>query len=254
MSSGPSPDQRVGAIIGAAEDIAEQIRLDAERRLDDRLAEAQRAADNRIRAAESEAAEILSDAREDGARLREAAGSDAKAIVEGATSEARDIVARAQSEADRIRMKADEHRENATSDALAVISRAQENADSVLAAATAEAAKLTTAATERSRELIKGARHAAGVVDADGQSIVRDLRELGDSMRSNAARLLRDVQTIHTAMLDQIDRVDPEGTASEAVRRPAAGPVARSQRSGGRRRGGAKGEDRLDVPEFIPRG
>ena len=56
-------------------------------------------------------------------------------------------------------------------------------------------------------------------------------------------RLLRDVQAIHSNMLAQIDRVDPDRKALGAA----------SSRTGtGRGRGDAS-QDALDVPEFIPR-
>jgi hypothetical protein len=146
-----------------------------------------------------------------------------------------------------------------------------------------ESARLRTEATERSRELIKGARQAAGMVSADGQDIVQNLRDLGDSMRSNATRLLRDVQVIHSALLAQIDRVDPDGEFAEAVGRevtpadPGLDLRSRAQREADdrraaerrdsdrrsdsrraeeRRRGSRRepGDDGLDIPEFIPGG
>jgi len=55
--------ERVGTIVAAAEQAAEQIRLRTESRMRARIAEGERAAQNRIRAAEEEAADILRMAR-----------------------------------------------------------------------------------------------------------------------------------------------------------------------------------------------
>jgi hypothetical protein len=82
-------------------------------------------------------------------------------------------------------------------------------------------------------------------------------------MRSNAARLLRDVQVMHSAMLAQIDRIDPEGARAADVAAAAHRPGAGGGTAGGARRGAAdrgrgsrrgpgRGGDELDVPEFIP--
>jgi cell division septum initiation protein DivIVA len=231
MASGV--DQRVAAILSAAEDAAEEIRRKAEQAMQERIAEGVRAAEHRVRAAEDEAAEIVAAARQDAARVREAAEMDARRVVEEATSRGRDEVARAHAEADRVRMEAGEAREQATGEALAVIARAQ-----------SEAERIQREAEAKARELLKVARTAAGDVSIDGTQIVADLRELGDSLRSNAARLLRDVQALHSAMVASIDRVDPEHQHAppvSALRGAAAGGAVRRSIDPG-----------LDVPEFIP--
>jgi cell division septum initiation protein DivIVA len=263
MASEASFDERFSEIMDAAEAAAEGIRADAEQKMRDRIAEGNRAADNRVRAAESEAAELMTDAREDAARLREGASSDAKAMITQATSDARDIIARAQSEADRIKMDVDGARSRAESEALVIVARAQENAEIMLTEAAAEAEKIKNEAQDRSRQLLKQAREAAAAVSVDGRDIVNDLQEMGDAMRSNAARLLRDVQVIHSAMLDQIDRVDPSRRA-EAASAPITGPVrplsggsrggSAAPRGSDARRSSRGPDDGLDVPEFLPRG
>jgi vacuolar-type H+-ATPase subunit H len=222
---GNSVSDQVAAILRAAEESAEQIRQEAETRLRARIAEADRAAENRVKAAEDEAAEIIRGARGDAENIR------------------KDAVARAQSEADRVRMEADELKENATSEALAIVARAQENADETL-----------TDAHERAREMLSDARLIAGEVQADGQLLASQVRELGDSMRSNADRLLRDVQAVHSTFLAQVDKLDPSRSAL------GPGPTRTNSRSSTPRGGTsatstptrAPGED-LEVPEFIPR-
>jgi uncharacterized membrane protein YqiK len=129
------------------------------------------------------------------------------------------------------------------------MARAQENADTTLAEATAEATRAREQAEERARELLRDARSAASDVRTEGLELAGNLREMGDSMRSNAERLLRDVQMIHSRMVAEIDRAD--GGASRA-------PVRTSEpglRDRERRRASLSDEGEvLDVPEFIPPG
>jgi hypothetical protein len=70
---------------------------------------------------------------------------------------------------------------------------------------------------------------------------------MGDSLKANADRLLRDVQRIHSRMTRELDSVgratdEPEVTASRS--RPSAADEAESSLS-------PSGEV-LDVPEFLP--
>jgi vacuolar-type H+-ATPase subunit H len=214
-----SAADRVGSIVAAAEAAAERIRAEAERRMRDRVEEADRAADHRVRAAEEEAAELLATARQEAAQL----------VQSGRT-------------------EGEEAKTTATSQALTIIGKAQENADATLAEATAEATRLREQADERARELLRDARTAASDVRTEGLELAGNLREMGDSMRSNAERLLRDVQMIHSRMVAEIDRVD--GGAS---RLPALGGEPPVRDREGRRASLSDGGEVLDVPEFIPR-
>ncbi len=97
--------------------------------------------------------------------------------------------------------------------------------------------------------MLRDARATAGSVQTEGLEIVSNLRAMGDSLRSNAERLLRDVQLVHSRMVAQIDRTDgglpPAG-------RSGAGISARRGVSG--RAAARDVADDLDVPEFIPPG
>ena len=90
-------------------------------------------------------------------------------------------------------------------------------------------------AEQRARELLRDARTAASDVRTEGLEIVDNLREMGDSLRSNAERLLRDVQMIHSRMLAQLDRVDggiapePPRAGAAAARRPTRATVRRAR-------------------------
>ncbi len=181
-----------------------------EERVRDRIAEAERAGENRVRAAEQEAAEIVAGAR----------AQASKAVSD------------------------------ATGEALAILARAQENADTVMSEASTAAAAGRKETEERSRELLYDARTTASDVRSEGLEIASNLREMGDSLRANAERLLRDVQRIHSQLLGRLDRMD--GALGE---RPVAGaglggqaPLTRPARD---RATGDNGEV-LDVPEFIP--
>src|SRR3954454_9803144 len=78
---------RIAAIIDAAEQDAEDLRMQAEHRASERIAEGQRAADNRVEDAHVEAREILAAAREEPATLRTPAQEDAQRVLDEARSE-----------------------------------------------------------------------------------------------------------------------------------------------------------------------
>jgi vacuolar-type H+-ATPase subunit H len=206
---------RVASILAAAEQTAEQVRLEAEEKLKARVAEGDRAAQYRIDAAEEEASELVAEARAEADRvLREARELD------------------------------EQVRTTATSEALSIIAKAQQNADDTLAAAAEAASRNRTDAERYSREMITDARSTAEAVKTEGTELVGNLRQLGDSLRSNAERLLRDVQSLHSQMISRIEAV-------EAARRAHGLPTTRPERT--RRRASSEDDEVPDVPEFIPR-
>lgn len=219
---------RVGTIVAAAERMAETMRLQAESRMRDRIAEGERAAQNRVRAAEEEAAEILKAARSDAEQAKTVAASEALAIL-----------AKAHDDADRTRGEAEAMKTAATAEVREIVARARQEAQASIATAKAQ-----------SREILGAARVATASVHSEGTELVSNLREMGDSLRSNAERLLRDVQAIHSRMVAQLDRVD-----GGATRIPASRVSERD--AGARRRAreaGPADPDELSVPEFIPPG
>ena len=82
-------------ILVAAEEAAEQLRLQAERRMQARIAEGQRSAELRVQAAEAEALEILGAAQEQAEKMLAEAHAAAEESREAAQREAREIVAEA---------------------------------------------------------------------------------------------------------------------------------------------------------------
>jgi hypothetical protein len=88
-------------------------------------------------------------------------------------------------------------------------------------------------ADEDSRALVRDAREAAGDVLREGTELSNNLREMGESLRRNSDRLLRDVKAAHRELTKRLDRTaGPE--------RPARTPAPVQ-------------EVDLDVPEFAPR-
>lgn len=231
-----SAADQVASILTAAEAAADQLRAEAETRVRERVAEGDRAADYRIHAAEQEAAEILAAAR----------------------AEADQLLARA-------RERDEQSRSNAASEALALITTAQQQATDALAEASQRAAAVLAEANERaavtrreaethSRELLSEARLVAEQVRGEGLELVSNFRQMGDSLRANAERLLRDVQGIHTSMVRRLEQAGPAGArANGAGRGDGERPRQLEGVRGRRRFDPATRSDALDVPEFIPR-
>lgn len=197
----------------------------------DRIAEGDRAAQNRITAAEQEALDIVKNALEEAERAKTVAASEALSIL-----------AKAHDDADRTLKEAEAVKTASDAAAMAVLERAKQEAEAHSSKAKAQ-----------SREILGEARVAAADVRSEGMELVENLREMGDSLRSNAELLLGDIQAVHARMVAELDRVD--GGAS---RLPA--PRANERGSTGRRdsRGSAPDAtndvDRLEIPEFIPPG
>jgi hypothetical protein len=82
--------------------------------------------------------------------------------------------------------------------------------------------------------------------------LVAHLRQMGDSLRANAERILRDVQGIHSQMVAKLDRIERSTRLSSPTSEGDAGAVVRP-RSRVPSRDEIDGGDIGDVPEFIPR-
>ena len=120
---------------------------------------------------------------------------------------------------------------------------ARAEADRLRAAAEADAIKARADAEERARRMVLDARATADGVRAEGMELVSNLREMGDVLRANAERLLHDIQSIHSRMVSDLERVDPGGGGDQAI-----GPGESSE--DGPPASGAG--DELEVPDFIP--
>ena len=183
-----------------------------------------------LTAAEEAAERIRADAE---ARMEaRIAEGDRAAVnrVRAAEEEAAEILAAAKAEADQIRGEAEGR-------ALETMARAED-----------QASRAADEARKRAADLLRDARAVAGDVKSEGVELTEHLRELSDSLRSNAGRLLRDILDAHAALTAELDRVD--GGAPASAVEAEAGP--RSGRPERRARPRIDGD--LDVPEFMPRG
>jgi hypothetical protein len=206
-----SAARHVEQIVQAAERTAEELRIAAEARANERIAEAERAAELRVRAAEEEAADVRA----------------------AAEAQAREAVTAAEAAADRMRAEAE-------AAAREAIDEAEIAAQDARAEAEAAAREAQDKAAKGARELLYEARIATREVLRDGETLSGHLRELSDSLRANAERLLLDIRAAHTEMTARLDRVDPDvaGQFGGLQRDRPASPPSSSE---------------PDVPEFIPR-
>jgi hypothetical protein len=114
----------------------------------------------------------------------------------------------------------------------------------VLKEARAESKRLVAEAREaeeRARGLLVDARATADGVRSEGMEIVSDLRQMGDSLRANAERLLKDIEEIHARMLSRLAEVEAglQATPTEAPRPASTATEPES--------------DELEVPDFVSR-
>lgn len=96
--------------------------------------------------------------------------------------------------------------------------------------AEADAARTREQAEEHARRLVLDARASADGVRAEGMELVSELRQMSDLLRSTAARLLEDIQAIHSRMSGELEEVAPGADHT------------------------GSGENVLEVPDFVSRG
>jgi vacuolar-type H+-ATPase subunit H len=163
------------------------------------------------------------------------------------------IVQAAEHAAEQLRAEAEQRAADRIAEAeraaMMRIQAAEEEADELRAEAVAAAEGLRNEAAEaalearhqaqaRARELIADARRVAHEVLREGETLSGHLRELSDSLRVNAERLLRDVRDAHSELSARLDRAEP-GRAVPGARNDLRAASAASNVP--------------DVPEFIPR-
>lgn len=120
--------------------------------------------------------------------------------------------------------------EAAEAEALEILANAQEQADRVVREAQARADEIRDTARHDAREIVGEASSSAREVLRDGTELSGHLRELSDSLRTNAELLLRDVRLAHSEMNARLDQVVPDASTPPRASVPAE----------------------LDVPEFHP--
>jgi len=173
--------------------------------------------DHQLAGASSRVAEILTAAERAAESLRQEAEQRMRErIAEGERAAANRIAA-------------------AEAEALEIVAAAQEEAEKVRAAAEETAKKTRDDARVEARQIVGEASGSAREVLRDGTELSGNLRELSDSLRSNAELLLRDVRLAHAEMTARLDQLSPAD--SESARLQAAAAAL---------------DDGLDVPEFHP--
>ena len=124
----------------------------------------------------------------------------------------------------------------AEAEALEILANAQDEAQKIRDAAEAFAKETRDAARVEARQIVNEASGSAREVLRDGTELSGNLRELSDSLRTNAELLLRDVRLAHAEMTARLDQLSPAETESAKLEAAAA----------------AMADDPLDVPEFHP--
>jgi cell division septum initiation protein DivIVA len=121
---------------------------------------------------------------------------------------------------------------------------ARRDAERIRRAAEADAARIREEAEEHARRLVLDARASADGVRAEGMELVSQLREMGDALRANAERLLSDIQAIHSRMVGELRRVEPEGGGSAV---PNDNPQGADEAA-------PPADEALEIPDFVSRG
>ncbi len=181
-----------------------------------------------------------------------------------AGSQAHEILTRALQNTEHLRVETEEALASARTEAATIVDRAQKAAESLLEEARVEAARAREDAEARTRQLLDeaagarqkaeedarlillSARESAQDAHVEGAELATNLRQLGDSFRANAERLMGDVQRIHRRLGAELDRVE------RSISGPDAAPSRPEPRGRDFRDEGMDSGD-FDVPEFIPR-
>jgi Skp family chaperone for outer membrane proteins len=131
----------------------------------------------------------------------EIAAGQVAAIVTAAEQAANDIAANAEREAREREREAEREVKKIREDAEGKLGKLREDAQ-------AEAIKINEIARKEADERIARAQQAADQALDEAQAISAGLRQLGASLEGQAERILRDVQTGHRRIMDEL-RVDP---------------------------------------------
>lgn len=204
---------RVAAIVEAAERAADELREQAEARARERIAEAERAGAMRVTAAEDEAEDIMAAARK-----------QAEAITRSANE---------------LQAAAEERK-------LVALQEATEIVERLSTEATEQAERTRIRARDDARALVHDARVVTAQVLREGTELSDNLRELSESLRRNAERILNDVKDAHARLTADLDRAMVEEPFVADARLPGdAGeaPIIRTE---------AVMADVADIPEYVP--
>jgi cell division septum initiation protein DivIVA len=119
--------------------------------------------------------------------------------------------------------------------AAKVVESARAEADRVRREAKADAGRIQEEAEEHARRLVLDARATADGVRAEGMEVVSNLRQISDTLREMADRVLEDVEAIHARMVGRLDAVDAAAAHAPGTQAPA------------------EAHDELELPDFVSR-
>jgi hypothetical protein len=150
-------------------------------------------------------------------RVADIAAEQVESIVSAAQAAADQLRAEAEREAKEMRADGrsagEREKAKAREEAIALSEEARRSADKLLAEAKQEAAELREKARRASEEQTASAKKASSEVLSEAQALSAGMRRLGESLGSQAERILRDVQAAHRRMQADL-RVD--GSTSPA--------------------------------------
>lgn len=131
----------------------------------------------------------------------------------------------------------------------------ERKAAKVVESARHEAAQIRAEAEEHARRLVLDARASADGVRAEGMEVVSNLRQISDTLREMADRVLEDVEAIHARMVGELERVRATADDSLTVAPGHDGPAAPARAEPEELAVPARAEpEELDVPDFVARG
>jgi hypothetical protein len=167
------------------------------------------------------------------------------------------IVSAAQAAAEQIkeeaRHKAAEERHRAEREAERIREEARRDVEQQADLARKEAVRMSEEARKRAAARVQGAQEAADEALAEARAVTTGLRRLGESLSSQADRILRDVQAAHRRISAEL-RVGPAPAAApepeEAELLRTVQAAERARRSDEPRRGVNPIAD-FDVPTWV---
>jgi hypothetical protein len=196
-------------------------------------------------------------AYEPASRAADLAAQQVESIVSAAETAAEQVKWEADREAEAIRAEgrhqAEAALERAQAEAVELGQGARRDAEALVADAKKESEQIR----EQTRRAVEGrvadAEEKAGQVMEEAQALSRGLRQLGETLSDQGARILRDVHAAHRRMQADIRVLPRPAPTGEPARHPRARPAADSERE--RARGGGQGNpfQDLEVPNWVGR-
>jgi hypothetical protein len=182
-------------------------------------------------------------------RAAELAAEQVETIVSAAQAAADEIKDHAQRDAKEERHKAEREAERIREDA-------RREAEQQLDLARKEGVRVSDEARERAAQRVQGAQEAADEALAEARAVTTGLRRLGESLSSQADRILRDVQAAHRRISAELrvgpaPAAAPEPEEAELLRAVQAGERARRSERPRESRGRGNPIDDFDVPNWV---